>query len=118
MKYPSFTDMPVLNEAMDLSVEIFKHTISIPKSEDYGLTSQIRRLSGSVQANIAESFGRNTSSYKNKFYIYSKGSVTETQSHLIYGKHVGYFNEGEVNILFDCYNSLLHDLNKIIKSLK
>jgi four helix bundle protein len=118
MKYPTFTDMPVWNEAMDLSVDIFYLTVSLPKCEDYGLTSQIRRSAGSVHANIAEGFGRNTSPDKSRFYVMSNGSITETQSHLIYGMRVKYFKEELVNAIFERYNKLHHDLNKLIKSLK
>lgn len=107
--------MPVWKEAMDLAVEIFKLTINLPKSEDYSLTSQIRRSSNSVHANIAEGFGRNTAKDKAHFYIISRGSATETQSHLIYGERVGYFDS--IKEIFDRYESLLHSLNKLIKSL-
>ena len=50
--------MPVWQKAHQLSIEIFKITANLPRSEDYGLTSQIRRSSNSVPANIAEGFGR------------------------------------------------------------
>ncbi|MDF1548417.1 MAG: four helix bundle protein, partial [Bacteroidales bacterium] len=113
--YKSFTEMPVWKEAMDLAVEIFKLTVNLPKSEDYSLTSQIRRSSNSVHANIAEGFGRNTSKDKARFYIISRGSATETQSHLIYGERVGYFNS--INEIFNRYEKLIHSLNKLIKSL-
>jgi len=41
--YKTFTDMPVWQKAYELSLEVFKLTDNLPKSEDYGLTSQIRR---------------------------------------------------------------------------
>jgi four helix bundle protein len=118
MKYSTFMDMPVWKEAMDISVEIFKITVTLPKSEDYGLTSQIRRSSGSVHSNIAEGFGPNTNPDNSRFYAMAKGSCTETQSHLIYGQQVNYFKEEIVNAIFERYNTLIHDLNKLIKSLK
>lgn len=43
MKYLSFEDMPVWNFAMDIAKQIFDITVSLLRSEDYGLTSQIRR---------------------------------------------------------------------------
>lgn len=51
--YKSFEEMPVWQKAMDLSVEVFNLTTSLPRSEDYGLTSQIRRATNSISANIA-----------------------------------------------------------------
>ena len=50
--YKSFQDMVVWQNAMSVSEEVFKMTISLPKSEDYGLTSQIRRSANSVSTNI------------------------------------------------------------------
>ena len=58
--YKSFRDMPVWQKALDLSDIVFLLTVSLPKSEDYGLTSQLRRSSNSVTGNIAEAFGRKT----------------------------------------------------------
>jgi len=52
--------MPVWQKAHQLSLEIFKISSTLPRSEDYGLTSQIRRSSNSVSGNIAEGFGRST----------------------------------------------------------
>ena len=89
--YKSFKDMPVWESAHNLSIDIFNLTVNLPRSEDYSLTSQIRRASSSVPANIAEAFGRKTNKDKAKFYIIARGSGYETQNHLIYGKGVGYF---------------------------
>lgn len=55
--YRSFTEMPVWQKAHILSVEISHLTNDLPRSEDYGLTSQLRRLSNGVSACIAEGFG-------------------------------------------------------------
>ena len=40
--YNSFEDMPVWVKANDLAVEVFNLTVDLPRSEDYGLTSQVR----------------------------------------------------------------------------
>ncbi len=54
MVYRSFTEMPVWQKANKLAVEVYKLTIDLPRSEDYGLTSQIRRSSNGVGACISE----------------------------------------------------------------
>ena len=113
--YKSFKDMVVWQNAIAVSKEVFEMTISLPKSEDYGLTSQIRRAANSVSANIAEGYGRKTKKDKSIFYVYSRGSAFETQSHLEYGKKVGYFTDIDETI--EKYNEIIHDLNKILKSL-
>ena len=110
--------MPVWQNSLELSSKVFDITLSLPKSEDYGLTSQIRRSSNSITANVAEAFGRRTKKDKSHFYIISRGSAFETQSHLLYGVKVGYFEESKVKELLASYSELIHELNKILKYLE
>jgi len=116
--YKSFKDMEIWQKAMDVAADIFLITETLPHKEDYGLTSQIRRSSVSISANIAEGFGREHTLDKINFYLYSRGSVFETQSHLEYGKRVKYFNEDIVNILDKKLSDLILSLNKLIKTLR
>ena len=109
--------MDVWQMSHELSVDVFKLTVSMPRSEDYALTSQIRRSSNSISANIAEAFGRRTKKDKTYFYGISRGSAFETQNHLLYGNGVGYFSDEQVNRLVEEYDNLIHQLNKIMKSL-
>jgi len=109
--------MPVWQKAHRLAIDVFKLTINLPRSEDYSLTSQIRKSSNSVAACIAEGFGRSSKRDKSNFYIIARGSSFETQNHLLYGNKVGYFDLQITNRLFDEYNKLIFELNKVIKSL-
>ena len=109
--------MPVWNNAHKLSVDVHKLTIDLPRSEDYSLTSQIRRSSSSVPSNIAEAFGRKTQKDKSNFYVIARGSAFETQNHLIYGEAVGYFRDKEIHLFLNKYDELIFELNKIISSL-
>ena len=88
MGYLSFEDMAVWRKAMDLATRIFYLTENLPRREDYGLTSQIRRSALSITGNIAEGFGRKHTKDKLNFYYDSRGSLAETKSHLIYGQKV------------------------------
>ncbi|GLI54162.1 four helix bundle protein [Thermodesulfovibrio yellowstonii] len=116
--YKSFKDMPIWKEAMRIAEEIIKLTENLPKKEDYGFTSQIRNAALSISANIAEAFGRNHTFDKINFYYFARGSITETQSHLEYGKRVKYLSESSVKELDDKLSQLYSDINKIIKSMK
>ncbi len=116
--YKSFKDMTIWSNAIDVSVKVFELTEKLPKKEDYSLTSQIRRSALSISANIAEAFGRNHINDKLNFYYYSRGSITETQSHLIYGERVNYFTKEEVKVLDLKLNEIHNSINKIIKSLR
>ncbi len=118
MAYNSFEEMPVWQKAMDLAVDIFKLTDKLPKKEDYGLTSQIRRSALSVPGNISEGFGRKHTKDKLLFYYDSRGSLTETKNHLIYGHRVKYFNDSEFNECSNLIDEIWKELNSLINSLQ
>lgn len=109
--------MSAWQKAHKLSIEVFNLTINLPRSEDYGLTSQIRKSSNRVGACIAEGYGRRTKKDKSNFYIIARGSCFETQNHLLYGNSVGYFEVQMTQRLFKEYEELIFELNKLIKSL-
>lgn len=112
-----FTEMSVWQKAMDIAEKCFIISESLPKKEDYALTSQLRRSAESISANIAEGFGRRTSKDKNRFYDISRGSAFETKSHLIYGNRVKYFSEKECLEIQKLIGEVIHDLNKITSRL-
>jgi four helix bundle protein len=75
-------DLDVWKLSMDLVVDIYQITDSLPKSELFGLTSQIRRAAVSVPSNIAEGSARkNTTEYIQFLYI-ALGSITEVDTQL------------------------------------
>jgi four helix bundle protein len=110
--------MPIWQNAMEIAEDIFRLTEHLPKKEDYGFTSQIRRAALSISANIAEGYGRSHTLDKMNFYYYSRGSITETESHLEYGKRVGYIDIVEADKLESKLNKLHESINKLIAYLK
>lgn len=118
MTYHDFTEMPVWQKGMKVAVRIQEITKDFPRSEDYGVTSQIRRASLSISGNLAEGFGRRHTKDKLNFYYFSRGSIMETRSHLIYCQKVGYIKEAETDIIQKDLIELIFELNKLIKSLQ
>ncbi|MFV0195593.1 four helix bundle protein [Empedobacter falsenii] len=118
MPYHDFTEMPIWIKAMNIAVQIFELTSNLPRTEDYGLTSQIRCSAESISTNIAEGFGKSSINDKVRFYEIAKGSAFETKSHLIYGQKVGYFKEDSINHLFKELNVIIFEINKLKKALK
>lgn len=117
MAYNSFEDMPVWRKSMDLAVKIFNLTEKLPRKEDYGLTSQIRRSALSVPGNLSEGFGRRHTKDKLNFYYDSRGSLAETKSHLIYGHQTGYFDKKEFVEYSNLIEEIWKELNSLINSL-
>ena len=116
--YKSFKDMPIWQNAISVAEDIFKLTENLPKKEDYGLTSQLRRAALSISSNIAEAYGRHHISDKINFYYFSRGSVTETQSQLEYANRVGYVDKDTSDILIKKLSQIYNDINKIIVTFR
>lgn len=79
----NYKDLEVWKIARELSIEIHKMTLTLPKFEMYEEGNQIRRSSKSIRSNIVEGYGRRR--YKNefiKFIIYAIASTDETIDHL------------------------------------
>jgi four helix bundle protein len=72
-----FRKLSVWGKAHSLVIEIYKITASLPKSETFGLTSQIRRATASIPANIAEGCGRDGQADLARFLQIALGSASE-----------------------------------------
>ncbi len=80
MPTQSFRDLVVWQKSRDLAVKIYKITEDFPKSEVYGLTSQMRRAVISISSNIAESYHRFHYKEKQQFLAITFGSGSELES--------------------------------------
>jgi four helix bundle protein len=90
----SHKELNVYQLTFSLSMEIFRITKTFPKEEVYSLTSQIRRSSRSVCANIAEAFRKRR--YEKAFVSKlsdSDGDAAETQAWLGYSLECGYLSK-------------------------
>jgi four helix bundle protein len=78
-----FRDLQVWQKAHRLALGIYRATAAFPREELYGLTSQIRRASASVPANLAEGCGRNSEKELRRFLEIAMGSASELEYHLL-----------------------------------
>lgn len=86
----TFQDLIVWRKAHEFVLEMYKMTNAFPKSELYGLTSQLRRSAVSIPANIAEGFGKKGLQDKARFMNISQGSLEETRYYLILAQDLNY----------------------------
>lgn len=84
----SYRDQFIWKRGIQLSINCYQLTEKFPKSELYGLTSQIRRASVSVPSNIAEGYGRRTQNEYIQFLHIALGSLRELDTQLIIAKEV------------------------------
>jgi len=84
-----FRQIRVWEKAHQLTLEIYKLTAHFPKEELYGLTSQLRRASASIAANLAEGFGRGGNVELARFLQIAIGSAYEVEYHVLLAKDLG-----------------------------
>lgn len=88
-----YRDLKVYQQAYKLAMEIFRESKTFPHDERYSLTSQIRRASRSVAANIAEGYRKRQ--YPSMFVSKladSDAEATETQVWLDFARDCGYLS--------------------------
>lgn len=107
----SHKELEVFKLAFKSSMDIFLITKSFPKEEVFSLTSQIRRSSRSVSANIAEAYRKRR--YEKAFVSKlsdSEAEAAETQVWLDYSLECGYISFDEHLRLFSTYDNIIGKL--------
>lgn len=96
MRVASHRDLLVWQKAMDLVTACYRLTAGFPKTEQYGLTSQLQRAAVSVPANIAEGNGRATTGAYLQHLSIAAGSLAELDTHLGVAQRLGYINHEQL----------------------
>ena len=78
-----FHELKVWQKSHRLTLEVYRITATFPRSELYGLTSQLRRSCASIPANLAEGCGRNGDAEFARFCSIAMGSASELEYHLL-----------------------------------
>ena len=85
-------DLNVWKESINLVKKVYRITSLFPASEQFGLTSQIRRAVVSIPSNIAEGCGRNSDKELIRFCWISMGSLSEVETQFIIARELGFVN--------------------------
>lgn len=103
----TFQDLIVWQKAHQFVLAVYRFTENFPKSEMYGLTSQLRRAAVSIAANIAEGFKKRGKADKARFMNISQGSVEECRYYFILAKDLGYGDSQPLQIQLEEVSKLL-----------
>ncbi|MFH1256981.1 MAG: four helix bundle protein [Candidatus Diapherotrites archaeon] len=111
-----FKRLEVWKRAHNFVLDIYKATEFFPKSEKFGMISQIRRASASIVANICEGCGRESKREFQRFLFISLGSAKETEGFLLLAEDLGYCKEKrlieELQIISRMLSGLIKSLNQ------
>ena len=106
----TFRDLRVWQSAMDLAVGAYDLTKALPKSETYGLSSQIQRAAVSVPANIAEGHTRRTLREYLHFLSIARSSLSEVQPYLELVPRAGYSTPDRIRPMLELAQSINRQL--------
>lgn len=92
-----FEDLIVWQKAHEFVLSVYRITENFPRTEIYGLTSQLRRAAVSIPANIAEGFKKRGRADKVRFLNIAQGSLEECRYYLILAKDLNYGDTASLN---------------------
>ena len=112
-----FEDLIVWQKAHQFVLAVYRLSDTFPPDERYGLTSQLRRSSVSIPANIAEGFKKRTHPDKVKYLNIAQGSLEESRYYLILSRDLGYAETDQIASQIEEVSKLLNAyLSSIIKA--
>ena len=113
-----FRDLIVWQCAMVLARRVYHETASFPKSEMFGLQSQIRRAAVSIPSNIAEGHGRLSDKVFRVFLAQARGSLYELQTQLELAADLGYLPAEAYDKLSSDCTEAARLLNGLLRSMR
>ena len=101
MSIKSYQDLEVWQKAMDLVVMCYEATRSFPKSEVYGLASQLQRAAVSIPANIAEGRERRYTKEFSQHLSIAYSSLAELETHIQIAQRLEYVSSDKTKRLLE-----------------
>jgi len=114
----SYRELIVWQKAMTFVTEIYRVTQDFPRSELYGLTSQLRRASVSVPSNIAEGQARFSQKEFHHFLSQARGSLAEIETQISIAKGLRYLSTAQTDALLAQADELGRILNGLLTAIK
>lgn len=113
-----FRDLEVWRVSMDLVAKVYEITREFPKSEQFGLASQLQRSAVSIPSNIAEGSGRGTRKDFAHFLDQARGSLFEVITQLEISRSLSFGNSDEIKAIQMEYEILGMRINALIRTMK
>jgi len=107
-------NLTVWKKSKELVKLIYKATANYPKSELFGLVSQMRRCAVSVPSNIAEGYGRGSNTDLVHFLRIARGSVNELDTQISISRDLLFINGDTADALDELNEEVLKMLNSLI----
>jgi four helix bundle protein len=109
--------LDVFKVARALAIEVYRETRGFPRTETYGLVSQLRRAAVSIPANIAEGAARRSRKEFKRFLLVSRGSSTELKLLLDIARETGYLSTTRFSSLDATLERVFSMVNGLIRRI-
>lgn len=113
----NFRKLTIWKEGINIAKETYANTKIFPKSEVYGLSSQMQRAAVSIPSNIAEGTARKSNKHFIQYLETALGSAYEWETQLIIAYEIGYISEKTYNHLETKINKIQSMISKFIDGL-
>jgi four helix bundle protein len=110
----TFQDLVVWQKAHQFVLAVYGYSSKFPKTETYGLVTQLRRASVSIAANIAEGFKRAGRADKARMLNIAEGSLEECRYYLILARDLKYGPSEDLMVQLDEVGRILAAYTKAI----
>lgn len=114
----NFKELVVWKKSHQMTLDVYKATSCFPKEELYGLTSQLRRCSASIGANIAEGSGRRSDNEICRFLQIARGSASEAEYHLLLAHDLRFLSEDDFRKLSRQADEVQRMLTALMQSFR
>ena len=113
-----FKKLKVWEKSHRLTLKVYRHTMTFPREELYGMTSQMRRSSASIPTNIAEGCGRNSDPELARFFEIAMGSASELEYLFLLSNDLNFLKRKDFEVLTSDVIEIKQMLASFIKKLR
>ena len=108
-----FRQLKAWQKSHELTLAIYRATVSFPKHELYGLTSQLRRASASIAANLAEVCCRASDADFGRFVAIALGSASECEYFIMLARDLQLLDGQGATGLIGCVQEIKRMLTRL-----
>ena len=112
-----YRDLIAWQKSMDLVTEVYGCTQAFPKTEVFGLISQLRRAAVSIPSNIAEGHARQSTGEFRQFLGHALGSLVEVETQILISQRLVYIDSKKSNELLERTTEIGKIVNGLLRSL-
>jgi len=113
-----FRSLKVWEKSHAFALAVYRACESFPRTEQYGLTSQLQRAALSIPTNIAEGCGYDSDAQFVRFLDMALGSASECEYLLLFARELGYVDPATYTALHAAVVEIKRMLTGLLKTLR